>query len=159
MAKNHHMGRSFITPNQQAREKMVKQKLNPIRDIVQGKKVAVVDDSIVRGTTSRRIVQLLREAGAKEVYFVSASPPIKHPCIYGIDMSVKKEILASHYNIDEIHKYIGADAVVYQSLDDLKEMYSDLPICHACFSGEYPTGITKELLAEIEEEKLGSNRV
>ncbi|HGY54495.1 MAG TPA: amidophosphoribosyltransferase [Caldithrix abyssi] len=159
MAKNPHMGRSFITPNQEQRELMVKQKLNPIRDIVKGKKVAVVDDSIVRGTTSKRIVKLLRDAGAKEVYFVSASPPIKHPCIYGIDMSVKKEILASHYEIDEIAKYIGADAVVYQSLDDLKEMYKDLPICHACFSGNYPTGITKELLKEIEQEKLGSNRV
>lgn len=159
LAKNYHMGRSFITPNQEQREKMVKQKLNPIRDIVKDRKIAVVDDSIVRGTTSKRIIKLLREAGAKEVYFVSASPPIKHPCIYGIDMSVKKEILASNYEISEIAKYIGADAVIYQSLEDLEEMYHDLPICHACFSGKYPTGITKELLAEIEKEKLGSNRV
>jgi len=140
------------------REKMVKQKLNPIRDIVSGKKIAVVDDSIVRGTTSKRIVQLLKSAGAKEVYFVSASPPIKHPCIYGIDMSVRKEILASNYEIDEIARYIGADAVVYQSLEDLEKMYHDLPICHACFSGKYPTGISKQLLQEIEQEKLGSNR-
>lgn len=159
LAKNNHMGRSFITANQEQREKMVRQKLNPIRDIVKGRKIAVVDDSIVRGTTSKRIVQLLREAGAKEIYFVSASPPIKHPCIYGIDMSLKKEILASHYKIDEIAKYIGADAVVYQFLDDLKEMYKDLPICDACFSGNYPTGITKELLEEIETEKMNSNRV
>ncbi len=159
MAKNPHMGRSFITPNQEQRELMVKQKLNPIGDIVKGRKVAVVDDSIVRGTTSKRIVQLLRDAGAKEVYFVSASPPIKHPCIYGIDMSVKREILASNYDVSEIHKYIGADAVVYQSLEDLGELYKDLPICDACFSGKYPTGITKELLAEIEQEKLDSNRV
>jgi amidophosphoribosyltransferase len=158
LAKNSHMGRSFITPNQDQREKMVKQKLNPIRDIVSGRKIAVVDDSIVRGTTSKRIVQLLRDAGAKEVYFVSASPPIKHPCIYGIDMSVKKEILASNYEIDEIARYIGADAVVYQNLGDLEEMYNDLPICHACFSGKYPTGISKELLQEIEQEKLSSNR-
>ncbi len=158
LAKNNHMGRSFITPNQDQREKIVKQKLNPIRDIVTGKKIAVVDDSIVRGTTSKRIVQLLRSAGAKEVYFVSASPPIKHPCIYGIDMSVRKEILASNYEIDEIARYIGADAVIYQSLEDLEEMYNDLPICHACFSGRYPTGISKQLLQEIEQEKLGSNR-
>lgn len=159
LAKNTHMGRSFITANQQQREKMVRQKLNPIRDIVNGRKIAVVDDSIVRGTTSKRIVQLLRDAGAKEIYFVSASPPIKHPCIYGIDMSLKKEILASHYKEEEIAKYIGADAVVYQSLGDLKEMYKDLPICDACFSGKYPTGITKELLEEIEKEKMDSNRV
>jgi amidophosphoribosyltransferase len=158
LAKNHHMGRSFITPNQAQREKMVKQKLNPIRDIVKGHKIAVVDDSIVRGTTSRRIVQLLREYGAKEVYFVSASPPIRHTCIYGIDMSVKKEILASHYNIDEIAKFIGADAVVYQELEDLREMYKDLPICDACFSGHYPTGVSAETLHEIEKEKLESNR-
>ncbi len=159
LSKNPHMGRSFITPNQEQRVKMVKQKLNPIRDIVKDKKIAVVDDSIVRGTTSKRIVELLRKYGAKEVYFVSASPPIKHPCIYGIDMSVKKEILASHYEVEEISKYIGADAVIYQSLDDLKEMYKDLSICHACFSGEYPTGVSKEILLEIENEKLGSNRV
>jgi amidophosphoribosyltransferase len=158
MAKNPHMGRSFITPNQEQRELLVKQKLNPIGDIVKGRKVAVVDDSIVRGTTSKRIVKLLREAGATEVYFVSASPPIKHPCIYGIDMSVKKEILASNYKVNEIHNYIGADAVVYQSLEDLREMYKDLPICDACFSGKYPTGVHKELLAEIEKEKLDSDR-
>lgn len=158
MAKNPHMGRSFITPNQEQRELLVKQKLNPIGDIVKGRKVAVVDDSIVRGTTSKHIVKLLRDAGATEVYFVSASPPIKHPCIYGIDMSVRKEILASNYKVSEIHKYIGADAVVYQSLEDLRELYKDLPICDACFSGKYPTGITKELLAEIEKEKLDSNR-
>lgn len=159
LAKNPFMGRSFITPGQERREEMVRQKLNPIKDIVKGKKIAVVDDSIVRGTTSKRIVKLLKRNGAKEVYFVSASPPIKHPCIYGIDMSVKKEILASNYKVNEIARYIGADEVVYQTLEDLKEMYKDLPICHACFSGEYPTGVTKELLEEIEKEKLDSNRV
>ncbi len=157
-AKNPHMGRSFITPTQEQREIMVKQKLNPIRDIVKGKKVAVVDDSVVRGTTSKRIVKLLRDAGATEVYFVSASPPIKSPCIYGIDMSVKKEILASHYDVEEIGKFIGADKMIYQSLEDLKDMYKDLPICHACFSGEYPTTVSKAMLDEIEKEKLSSNR-
>jgi amidophosphoribosyltransferase len=159
LAKNTHMGRSFITPNQVEREKMVRQKLNPIGDIVKDKKIAVVDDSIVRGTTSRRIIKMLRDAGAKEIYFVSASPPIKHPCIYGIDMSVKKEILAAHYEIDEISAYIGADKVVYLPLEDLLELYEDLPICHACFSGKYPTGASKKTLNEIENEKLRSNRV
>lgn len=159
LAKNTHMGRSFITPSQEMREKLVKQKLNPIREFIKGRKVAVVDDSIVRGTTSKRIIKLLREAGATEVYFVSASPPIKHPCIYGIDMSLKREILASNYKIEEIPAFLGADAVIYQSLEDLENTYSDLPICHACFSGKYPTGITKELLNEIEHEKLSSNRV
>ncbi len=159
LAKNYHMGRTFITPGQQEREKMVRQKLNPIRDIVKNKKIAVVDDSIVRGTTSKRIVEMLRSAGAKEIYFISASPPIKHPCIYGIDMSVKREILASHYDVDEIRQYLGADAVIYQELEDLKDLYKDLPICHACFSGKYPTGAGPEVLEAIEKEKLESNRV
>lgn len=159
LAKNHHIGRSFITPNQQEREKMVRQKLNPIRDIVCCKKVAVVDDSIVRGTTSKRIVEMLRKAGAKEVYFISASPPVKHPCIYGIDMSVKREILASHYDVEEIRRYLEADAVIYQDLEDLIDLYKDLPICHACFSGRYPTGASADVLEEIEKEKLKSNRV
>ena len=159
LAKNHHIGRSFITPNQKQRELMVRQKLNPLRDVVKGKKIAVVDDSIVRGTTSKHIVKLLKEYGAKEVYFISAAPPIKYPCIYGIDMSVKQEIIARHYDNEDIAQYIEADAVIYQSLDDLKSLYKELPCCFACFSGKYPTGVTEELMNEIEREKLSSNRV
>lgn len=159
LAKNNHIGRSFISATQKLREQMVRQKLNPIRDIVKNKVIAVVDDSIVRGTTSKHIVKLLHDFGANKVYFISAAPPIKYPCIYGIDMSIKQEIIASHYNENEIAQYIGADEVIYQSLDDLKSLYSDLPCCYACFSGEYPTGITEELMDEIENEKLMSNRV
>ena len=159
LAKNPHIGRSFITPTQKQRELIVRQKLNPIRDVIKGKKVAVVDDSIVRGTTSKHIVKLLKDNGAKKVYFISAAPPIKYPCIYGIDMSIKEEIIASHYEADEIARYIGADAVIYQSLDDLKSLYKDLHCCYACFSREYPTGVTQELIKEIENEKLSSNRV
>ncbi len=159
LAKNNHIGRSFITPNQKEREEMVRQKLNPIRDVIKGKKVAVVDDSIVRGTTSKNLVRILKANGAKKVYFVSAAPPIKFPCIYGIDMSIKEEIIAAHYEPKEIARYIEADAVIYQRLDDLKELYSDLPCCYACFSGNYPTGVTNEMIDEIEREKLGSNRV
>jgi len=159
LAKNNHIGRSFISATQELREHMVRQKLNPIRDIVRDKVIAVVDDSIVRGTTSKHIVKLLRDNGAKKIYFISAAPPIKFPCIYGIDMSIKQEIIASHYNEQEITRYIGADAVIYQSLDDLKDLYTDLPCCYACFSGKYPTGITEELMHEIEIEKLASNRV
>jgi amidophosphoribosyltransferase len=137
---------------------MVRQKVNPLRDVVRGRRVAVVDDSIVRGTTAKHLVRLLRSSGAHEVYFISASPPIKHPCIYGIDMSAKEEILAAHYAPEEIAHYIGADAVVYQSLDDLTSLYADLPCCFACFSGEYPTGVTRELLNDIEQEKLCAKR-
>ena len=158
LSKNDHIGRSFISPNQEQREQLVRQKLNPIRDVVRGKRLAVVDDSIVRGTTSKHLVRLLRESGATEIYFVSAAPPIRYPCVYGIDMSMKRELLAAHYDPSDVAHYIGADAVVYQELEDLKELYSDLPCCFACFSSEYPTGVTPEMLREIEEEKECSRR-
>jgi amidophosphoribosyltransferase len=158
LAKNNHVGRSFIAPTQVERELMVRQKLNPIQGVVRGKKVAVVDDSIVRGTTSRHIVKLLREAGAKEVYFVSASPPIVHPCVYGIDMSIRREMLAAVAPQGERAARIGADAVVYQSLEDLQELYSDLPCCYACFSGKYPIDGSEALLAEIERERECSKK-
>lgn len=153
-SKNSHIGRSFISPSQKEREKMVKRKLNPIKQVVEGKKVAVVDDSIVRGTTSKRIVRILKEAGAKEVYFISAAPPIKHPCIYGIDMAVSTELIASKKTLEEITEAIEADAVVYQSLDDLKEMYKDLNFCNACFSGNYPVGGSEKYLKEIAKERV-----
>ena len=159
LAKNNHVGRSFITPTQTQRELLVRQKLNPIKDVVRDKKVAVVDDSIVRGTTSKHLVRLLRKAGAREVYVVSAAPPITSPCVYGIDMSIKREIIAAHYTREQIARYIEADAVVYQDLEDLQALYHDLPCCYACFSGNYPTGVSREALACIEEEKKCSNRV
>jgi len=158
LAKNNHVGRSFIESTQAKREMMVRRKLNPLKDVVRGKKVAVVDDSIVRGTTSKHIVKLLRESGAAEIYFISAAPPITCPCIYGIDMSVKREIIAAHYDPKQIARYLDADAVIYQSLEDLQALYDDLPCCYACFSGDYPTGASPELVKEIEEEKECSTR-
>lgn len=155
LSKNNHIGRSFISPNQVERERMVRQKLNPIRDVLEGKKVAVVDDSIVRGTTSKHLVHLMRESGAKEVYFISAAPPIRFPCIYGIDMSIKREIIAANYQVEEISKYIGANAIVYQNLADLRDMYADFPCCYACFSGEYPTCLGDNTLNVIEQERVG----
>lgn len=159
LAKNRFVGRSFITPKSELRERAVRQKLNPMRDIIEGKKIAVVDDSIVRGTTSRHIIHMLKEYGAKEVYFVSASPPVKFPCIYGIDMSVKKELIAANNTNEDIAESLGCEKVIYQTLEGLRELYKDLPICDACFSGEYPTGITQEILDQIETEKLNSDRV
>jgi amidophosphoribosyltransferase len=156
LVKNPHMGRSFINPTQEARERAVRQKLNPIRDVVRGKKVAVVDDSIVRGTTSRHLVRLLKDAGAREVYFVSSSPPFRHPCVYGIDMSIKREMIAANYPVEQIARYMGAEAVVYQSLEDLQALYADLPCCFACFSGQYPTRLTDHDLLEIEQERVCS---
>ena len=155
-SKNSHIGRSFISPSQKEREKMVKRKLNPIKQVVEGKKVAVVDDSIVRGTTSKRIVQTLREAGAREVYFISAAPPIKHPCIYGIDMAVSTDLIASKKTLKQITKIIGADAVIYQSLEDLKSLYKEFNFCNACFSGEYPVGGSKRYLKQIADERADS---
>ncbi len=156
LSKNSHIGRSFIKPTQKDRESAVRQKLNPIREIIEGKKIAVVDDSIVRGTTSRHIVKLLRNAGAKEVYFISAAPPIKHPCIYGIDMAISTELIANKNNEKDIAKLIGADALIYQSLDDLKELYKDFPACYACFSGEYPTEESQKFIEEMEKERVYS---
>jgi len=115
-----------------------------------------VDDSIVRGTTSKRIVKILREAGAKEVYFVSAAPPLKHPCMYGIDMAVSTDLIASKKTLKEITKVIEADAVIYQSLEDLKSLYEDFNFCNACFSGEYPVGGSKKYLKDIAKERAKS---
>lgn len=154
--KNNHVGRSFIAPTQELREKMVNEKLNPIKSIVNGKKVAVVDDSIVRGTTSKRIVQLLKRAGAAQVYFISSAPPIQNPCIYGIDMAMSAELIAANNSPEEICRYIGADAVIYQDLNDLVQLYEDLPLCHACFSGEYPAKGSRKALKHIAVERIAS---
>jgi amidophosphoribosyltransferase len=154
LTKNNHVGRSFIVPSQVERERLVRQKLNPIRDIFEGKKVAVVDDSIVRGTTSKHIVKLLRDSGAKEVYFCSAAPPVKFRCVYGIDMATKKEIIAANHNVEEIREFIGADAVIYQSLEDLKDIYAEMAGCFACFSGDYPTQVGESTFSIIEAERL-----
>ena len=157
LVKNNHMGRSFIVPTQAGREDVVKKKLNPIREFVEGKKIAVVDDSIVRGTTSRRIVRLLREAGATEVYFISSAPPIVSPCIYGIDMAMSTELIAANYTEDEICRYIEADKVIYQDLEDLEELFSEDKghggSCFACFSGKYPTGDVTHYLRHVQEER------
>jgi len=136
LVKSNYIGRSFISPNQGEREAIVRRKLNPLRKTIIGKKVAVVDDSIVRGTTSKRIVQILKEAGATEVYFISAAPPLLNPCIYGIDMSVTTELIAAQKSLDDIRKYIGADALIYQSIDDLKGLFKGLPTCMACLDGK-----------------------
>ena len=158
LAKNPHVGRSFITPTQTQRERVVHQKLNPIRSVIRDRKVAVVDDSIVRGTTSRRLVDMLRAAGAKEVYFISAAPPVRFPCVYGIDMSTHEELVASERSVEQIRRIIGADALVYQPVETLESLYADLGCCTACFSGTYPTGDHPDLLARIAQEKADSDR-
>lgn len=155
LVKSNYIGRSFISSKQSEREDIVKRKLNPIAKTVHGRKIAVVDDSIVRGTTSKRIVKILREAGAAEIYFISAAPPLLHPCIYGIDMSVTTELIAANKSVDAIRDYIGADALIYQSLSELKIQFDDMGIntCMACLSGDYPTPNAKHALQQIEQER------
>ncbi|MGM9322612.1 amidophosphoribosyltransferase [Deinococcus aquaticus] len=137
--KNPYAGRTFIAPTQEARELKVKMKLSPT-SAVAGKRVILVDDSIVRGTTSRQIVNLLREAGATEVHFRVSSPPIKHPCFYGIDTAARKELVASTHSIEEIRELIGADTLSFISEQGIREAVSGPGLCLACFNGEYPAG-------------------
>ena len=140
LIRNHYVGRTFIDPHQSIRDLDVKVKFNPVKGVLKGRKVVVVDDSIVRGTTSRKLVKLIREAGAKEVHVRISSPPIVSPCFYGIDMPTRRELIASRRSIAEIEKYLGADSLRYLSLEGMLSMAS-LPktdFCASCFSGRYP---------------------
>src|SRR5918911_4180256 len=119
LMKNRYVGRTFIQPSQSLRDRGVKLKLNPIPDAVRGKRIVVVDDSIVRGTTTRQIVQALREAGASEVHTRITCPPIRWPCFYGIDMSTRQELVASDLGVEEVRAFVGADSLSYLSLDAL----------------------------------------
>ena len=139
--KNKYIGRTFIAPGQKVREDKVRIKLNPISDTLKGKRVIMIDDSIVRGTTSARIVNLVREAGATEVHMRISSPPFLNPCYYGTDASNSENLIASHHSIDEIAKIIGVDSLGYLSLESIKKIASgnDCGYCTACFDGIYPT--------------------
>ena len=143
LMKNRYVGRTFIQPSQSLRDRGVKLKLNPIRDAVRGKRLVVVEDSIVRGTTTRQVVQALREAGAAEVHTRITSPPIRWPCFYGIDMSTRQELVASDLAVDEIRSFIGADSLGYLSLAGMiAATGADArSLCRACFDGEYPIAI------------------
>src|SRR5690349_17006250 len=149
LIRNHYVGRTFIHPAQADRMAKVKIKFNPVRGVLAGKKVVVVDDSIVRGTTSRALVQLIRQAGATEVHFRVASPPITGPCYYGIDTPSKKELIASSASVEEIREHLGVDSLGYLSLDGMLRAAGGDPadFCHSCFSGDYPTDIPEDDLA------------
>jgi amidophosphoribosyltransferase len=159
LVKNRYIGRTFIMPADEKRKTSVRQKLNPICSEVKGKRVLLVDDSIVRGNTSRAIIEMVRECGAKKVYLASYSPPLRFPCVYGIDMQTKTEFVARDADEATVAKRIGADKVIYQSLDDLKRAVAlENPklteFCAACFDGRYPTGdVSPEILREIEEDR------
>ncbi len=146
LIKNRYIKRTFILDSQEKRQSAVKLKLSPVRSEIKGKKVLLVDDSIVRGTTSMKIIELVRQAGAEKVYFVSTCPPIRYPCFYGIDFPSHKELIASKRTLDEIEKELGADAVIYQSVAGLQSSVQpqkgNCSPCMACLDGKYPTDIS-----------------
>lgn len=147
LIKNRYVGRTFIMPSQEKRAMAVKMKLNAVRGLVEGKRVVLVDDSIVRGTTLREIVGLVRNAGAKEVHVRITSPPIKAPCFYGVDMPTYKELVATNKNIEETRTHLGADSLGYLSIESLKKAI-DLPICTGCLDEGYPTDYAKKMAKE-----------
>ncbi|MDA8337440.1 MAG: amidophosphoribosyltransferase [Peptococcaceae bacterium] len=143
LMKNRYIGRTFIQPDQGTRDLGVRLKLNPIREVLAGRRVILVDDSLVRGTTSGKLVAMLRECGAKEVHLCLSSPPVKRSCFYGIDTSNEDELIASKREVTEIRRLIGADGLHYLSLDGLMGVFGGRAnFCHACYTGEYPVAVT-----------------
>jgi len=140
LIRNHYVGRTFIDPHQKIRDLDVKVKFNPVRGVLKDRRVIVVDDSIVRGTTSKKLVKIIRDAGAKEIHFRISSPPITSPCFFGIDMPTKQELIGANMTVSEIEKYIGVDSLRYLSLPGMLKMPSlpDTTFCSGCFSGKYP---------------------
>jgi len=138
LIKSKYVGRTFIQPTQELRDRGVKMKLSPVRSVVNGKRIALIDDSIVRGTTSRQIVSMLRDAGATEVHVLIASPKYKSPCYYGVDTGTYEELIGAHKSADEIRDFIGADSLHFLSLDALYKCSGRSELCCACFTGSYP---------------------
>jgi amidophosphoribosyltransferase len=144
LIRNHYVGRTFIEPRQAVRDFGVKLKLNPVRALLEGKRVVLIDDSIVRGTTSRKIVRMIRHAGAREVHMRISCPPTISPCFYGVDTPSKNQLIAANKSVDEIREYIGADSLAYLSLDGMKKACGEgdrTSYCTACYTGKYPTEI------------------
>ncbi len=142
LIRNHYVGRTFIEPSQSVRDFGVKLKLNPVRSLLEGKRVVLIDDSIVRGTTSKKIVRMIRSAGAKEVHMRISCPPTISPCFYGVDTPSKKQLIAANKTVEEIREYIGADSLAYLSIEGLKKACGEgikTSYCTACYTGKYPT--------------------
>ena len=154
LIKNKYIGRTFISPGQVNRVDQVKIKLSPVRSEIEGKRVVLIDDSIVRGTTSGRIVQLLRSAGAKEIHMRISAPPFLYPCYYGTDIDSQDHLIACHHSVEEICKIVGADSLGYLPLEDLRELCGNDGFCSACFSGCYPTTIPEDTRKDQFEQKL-----
>jgi amidophosphoribosyltransferase len=146
LVRNHYVGRTFIEPRQSIRSFGVRIKLNPVRDLIAGRRVVLIDDSIVRGTTSKKIVRMVREAGASEVHVRISCPPTISPCYYGVDTPSKTELIAAQMSVEEIRRFIEADSLGYLSLEGMIEATGISPdsTCVACWNGKYPTRITRE---------------
>lgn len=153
LVKNKYVGRSFIQPKQELRELAVKLKLLPVISIVKDKRVVLVDDSLVRGTTSKKIIQLLREAGAKEVHMRIASPQIISPCFYGVDMSTYDELISAHHTIEEVREIINADSLAFLSREALFEVSKRAQLCTSCFTGKYPTELYSSVYEANKDKK------
>jgi amidophosphoribosyltransferase len=149
LIRNHYVGRTFIEPGQAIRDFGVRLKLNPVKSLLEGRRVILVDDSIIRGTTSRKIVRIVREAGAREVHLRISCPPTISPCYYGIDTPTRSELIASHNSVEEIREFIGADSLGYLPIERLKQAVGDTQgnYCLACYTADYPTAVQGELIA------------
>ena len=158
LIKNKYIGRTFISPGQDERLDKVRIKLSPVRKVIDGKRVVLIDDSIVRGTTSKRIVKLLRDAGAKEIHMRISAPPFLYPCYYGTDIDSEENLIACHHSVDEIARMIGVDSLGYLPIEKLYKLTDSREYCAACFQGEYPTKIPADLRKDRFERKL-SERV
>ena len=158
LIKNKYIGRTFISPGADNRIDQVKIKLSPVESVVSGKRVVLIDDSIVRGTTSGRIVNLLREAGAREIHMRISAPPFMHPCYYGTDIDSEENLIASHHTTGEIAGIIGADTLGYLPVEELKKLTEDYGYCAACFNGEYPTAVTSDTRKDRFERKLSERK-
>ncbi|MBR6915560.1 MAG: amidophosphoribosyltransferase [Clostridia bacterium] len=161
LIKNKYIGRTFIAPGQKTREDKVRIKLNPVPSVVKGKRVVMVDDSIVRGTTCGRIVKLLRDAGATEVHMRSSAPQFLNPCYYGTDIDSRENLIACHYSVEEMAKIIGVDSLGFLSVDNVKKIASDRTVkglCSACFNGEYPTPVPEKTAKNRFEQKISEGK-
>ena len=156
LVKNRYIGRTFIAPNQELRSLGVRMKLNPLRDTISGNRLVVVDDSIVRGTPTRAMVKMLREAGAKEIHMRISSPPYRWPCFYGMDTGTRSELLAANLTVQEIQDYLDVDSLAYLTLDNLLEATgtNNAGFCSACLTGDYPVDIPVNLSKKILEESI-----
>ena len=146
LIRSHYVGRTFIEPKQNIRHFGVKIKLNPVRDLLKGKRVVVVDDSIVRGTTSKKIIKMIRNAGAAEIHMRISSPPTEFPCFYGIDTPTRQELIASSHDVGETRKYITADTLAYLDIEGMLRIVPESEnYCTACFTGRYPMPVDQQI--------------